>query len=147
MEDTESVVEVKIDERYLKRIAKEAHEFCEWVIDNARKIVDKDLDIFERYMALNRINAMMEGSSSALKIAKNGFVTGHNLNHPMLQTEKAKECDWDEHKLEHDDFFTTDEQEKKSEFMGMIGGAIFGALKSAVEDSNGDTPDAPPSQH
>lgn len=144
MENAESIVEIKIDERYLKKVSKNLLEFSEFVSDNAKKIIDPKADIFDRYMALNRMEAMLEGAGLAMKVVKSGFAAGHNLNHPMLQTERSKECEWDKIKIEEDDFFTTEQQEKKREFMSMMGGAIVSAIKEAMSDSSEETPEKTP---
>lgn len=131
----EQAAELKIDEKYLNKMSKQAMSLSNFIKEHAEELINSKADVFDRYMSLNRLQAILESVNSALKIAKNCFVTGHNLGHPMLQTEKAIEYGWTKIKLEHDDFFTTEEHEKKREFMNKIGGALVDALKEAVTET------------
>jgi hypothetical protein len=146
MENAESVVDIKIDEKYLKRKSKDLIEFSEFIVDTAKTIADSNADIFERYMALHRMEGMMMGANTSLKIMKNGFTAGNNVSHIMLQSERAKECGWDTQKLEQDDFFTSDQAEKKREFVGMMSSAIIGAIKEAMSDSCKETSEETPEE-
>lgn len=130
---------VKVDESYLKNKAKTLMEFSEFIAYTAKIITDVNADIFERYMAFHRINGIMSAANNALKITKDSITAGHNLNHIMLQTERAKECDWDVHKLEEDDFFITDDQIKNRDGFSSILGEIKDAIIDSIKEKHDST--------
>jgi len=135
--------EVKIDVKYLRNQALMAVELSKLINRETEIMIDENEDLFVRYIALARLRAIVKGVNMALEVMKDNLIKGHNLHHPLMQTPKAIENDWDKINLEQDDFFTTEKQEKSKSFREMIGAALFGALKEDAKESNKETPVTP----
>lgn len=136
MENKETTVKIKIDEKILKSRAKRLIEFSKIIINSAKIIDDSNADIFLRYIEWHRMGCMMMGVDNSYKIVSKIFSAGHDVNHIMLQSEWAKEHGWGEINLEENDFFTTDLKDSQQEFVGMIGDAIFDAIKKKMNASS-----------
>lgn len=104
--------EVIIDENELISVSRDAHELSKILSNESEKLKNSNEDIFTRYMSYSKLRAFVELGDVFFKIVKHSMIAGHNISHPLINTDEAKQRGWDSIKIEEDPFFTTKEEKE-----------------------------------
>jgi len=126
--------EIKIDQREIDGLIKNANSFIEMLIKVRNELGDKDEDLFIRYMGYCRLKAIVHYSRCLQKLVLSTLQMGHDMHDPMLQTPKCKETGWDVVNLESNNFFTDDQTIERQKGIEIEISHITGELKEKVKE-------------
>lgn len=96
---------VKADNLHLYKTADAMDHMIEHIESDVSLLRDRDADQFSRFMAYNRIRTYLSTAQLVLKLAHASIMTGHTIQHESLQTDAAKEHEWNIVKAESHPFF------------------------------------------
>jgi hypothetical protein len=99
------------DNEYLNFIADKTEKFIKVLQVDADKLRNKDSDQFERYMAWVRLSAYFEAAEMVVKVSRTGLSSGHDINHPALQTPSAINGGWGQIKIKDNPFFVQEDDD------------------------------------
>lgn len=128
-----------VDNKELKSLADAVDKFRDSLSKDVAHLRDENADVFNRYMAYNKLRSMLKGVDLVMSIAHKSTIAGHNLNDPMFHTEAGKDNGWDEiKKFDHPFFKDEDEKDEDGEMPDflkkILAGAVLGALVSRASD-------------
>ncbi|CAB4151759.1 hypothetical protein UFOVP685_50 [uncultured Caudovirales phage] len=122
-----------VDHEELKALANKAGMLFDKLNEDLKMLRDENADIFESYMAYNRIRFVLKGIELALNISKSAMVSGHVLQNPLFHTEAGKKNGWDNPiTFDHPFFMDKDEKDDDGEMPDflkkILADAVLGVL-------------------
>lgn len=128
------MTEVMIDEYELTALSDAVLTLSKRLNEEAMKITNKDEDIFNRYMSYSRMRAFIDFSEVIFKTTKHLLICGHDINHPLINTEEAKKKGWGKSNIENNPFFTTKDQKQNHDELNCAVKSLLTALFKAKND-------------
>lgn len=98
------------DNRYLNEVAGSVEGFIEQLQEEVALLKDENADIFSRFMAYNRCQALRKITKPLADVIGVAMAAGFNISHEIFQTPTAIECGWDEPHPEINHFFINENQ-------------------------------------
>ncbi len=86
--------EFKIDEAHLKSLASEVKETLETISNDADRMLNPAIDIFERYMAFSRLKLIDDALEYAIKLSQGAIRIGFDIQADILKSEAFKKNGW-----------------------------------------------------
>lgn len=96
---------------------------------------DENADIFNRYMAYNKLRSLLKGVDLVMSVAHKSMIAGHNLQDEMFHTEAGIKNGWDHAKTDdHPFFIDADKKDSDDDIPDFLKKMIAGAFLSAMVD-------------
>lgn len=106
--------EIKIDEEHINVVSNSYANYIQELIMRLEQMTNKEADIFDRYMSFIRLSRFIPFINAYNECQNNLIISGFDLNHSLLNTEKAKKAGWDRQELEKNSFFVNSEETKEN---------------------------------
>jgi hypothetical protein len=122
-----------VDNKELKALADSVKRMTEQLNKDAEYLRDEKADVFNRYMAYNKLRSTLKGLDAIMSLCKSSMIAGHNLQDEMFHTEAGLDNGWDEPQTFDHPFFK-DEEEKDDDnempdiLKKILAGAVLGAI-------------------
>lgn len=128
-----------VDNKELNSLADAIDRLKDSLTKDVEHLRNKNADVFNRYMAYNKLRSLLKGVDLVLNIAHKSTVAGHNLNDPMFHTKAGVDNGWDEiKKFDHPFFKDEDDKDDDGEMPDflkkILADAVLGALVSRASD-------------
>jgi len=132
-----------VDNKELNSLADGIERFIKSVEKDVQYLRDEKEDLFNRYMAYNKLRSLLKGVDLIMNISHKSMIAGHNLQDELFHTPSGKHNGWDETKTFDHPFFY-DEEDKDEEgdmpdfLKKILAGAVLGALVSRASNDKQD---------
>lgn len=106
----------KVDRGFLKSMASEIDDLIENMESDKATMLDKNADLFERYLAFSRVNNLIFTSKAMSVMLKNSFRLGFDMGrHDVFHTKAFKKCGWESGGLNTNPFFESVDEESEED--------------------------------
>lgn len=104
------MTDLKIDEEHIGFLIRDVEKSVGVLIRDLHCLKDKGADVFDRYLSFARLSPFGELFSTYLKIVKNSFILGENLENEFFHSKEWEKFGWNKSSIEKNPFFVQEDK-------------------------------------
>lgn len=124
----------EINHENLKNLCNALEAITEYILNESKTILNKDADIFSRYMAFSRMSAIAASFTHINESSRLNFNMGYDLANKQFETKESKSKGWHTDKLTDNPFFVDESNDDENvEISSVAEKALARAILQALK--------------